>query len=765
MMKHRLSPHLRTVTSLLLVIVLMLGQAIPALTQTANRPQPLITYVDPFVGTENGGNIVPGAQIPFGFVHVSPDTEKPNTAGYNPYENILGFSQTHVSGTGGASKYGNFLTVPLVGKLRVNNLGSPKSEEAASPGYYTVRLTRSNVKAELTATRLVAMHRYTYPASKQSNVLIDVRSVVQPETGDNAIKNPHPVDCHVRVIAPNRIEGSGNFVGGWNQSPYTIHFSAEFDRPFSAFGTWRDNRIEPGVAAAANEGKVGAYATFDTTSDQSIQMKIGISFVSPEKARANLTQENPAWDFDAVRRQAEAAWESVLGQIKVEGGTEEQRKIFYTALYHSHYMPHDLTGENVWWNSNEPHYEDFYAIWDTFRTHFPLLTLIQPERQRDMVRSLVDTYVHTGWMPDSRIAGANGMTQGGSNGDVVVADALAKGVTGIDYRKAYEALVKNAEVDSPRPLYEGRALSEYKRLGYVSMNYPRSASRTVEYAYNDFCIAQVAQALGHTADSQKYLQRSKNWMNVWSDETRSARPRYADGRWLVPFQAAHFYPDKDYSYWDAPFYEGSGYIYGTYVPHDAQGLINKLGGDEPFIVWLDAFFANPPTRDPAFNNGLYNHNNEPDFLAAFLYIHANRPERTQERVRRILATEYMTGRGGLPGNDDSGAMSSWYVWGAIGLYPNAGQPFYYICSPLFQRSTINLGGGRTFIIEAQDTSATNLYVQSATLDGRALNRAWLKHEEIARGGRLALSMGAKPSTWGRGARPPSMSPPERSDGK
>jgi predicted alpha-1,2-mannosidase len=754
------------ITRAILAIALVLGQAAPAFFQTtAHRPQPLIADADPFVGTENGGNIVPGAQIPFGFVHASPDTEKPTTAGYNPYENILGFSQTHVSGTGGASKYGNFRAVPLVGRLRINNLGSPKSEEAASPGYYTVRLTRSRVKAELTATRLVAMHRYTYPASKLSHVLIDASSVVQPETGDNAIKNPHPVDCHVRVVAPNRIEGSGNFIGGWNQSPYTIHFSAEFDRPFTAFGTWRDNRIEPGTAAAANEGRVGAYATFDTTANQTIQMKIGVSFISPEKARANLLQEIPTWDFDAVRRQAEAAWETVLGQIKIEGGTEEQHKIFYTALYHSHYMPHDLTGENVWWDSNEPHYEDFYAIWDTFRTHFPLLTLIQPERERDMVRSLVDTYVHTGWMPDSRIAGANGMTQGGSNGDVVVADALAKGVTGVDYRKAYEALVKNAEVDSPRPLYEGRALSDYKQLGYVSMNYPRSASRTVEYAYDDFCIAQVAKGLGHDADSRKYLERSKNWLNVWSDETRSARPRYADGRWLAPFEAAHFYPDKDYSYWDAPFYEGSGYIYGTYVPHDAQGLINKLGGDAPFIAWLDAFFANPPTRDPAFNNALYNHNNEPDFLAAFLYIHAGRPERTQERVRRILATEYMTGRGGLPGNDDSGAMSSWYVWGAIGLYPNAGQPFYYICSPLFGRSTINLGGGRTFVVEAPETSETNLYVQSAALDGRALDRAWLKHEEIARGGRLVLRMGAKPSTWGRGDRPPSMSLPERVNGK
>ncbi|HKZ79350.1 MAG TPA: GH92 family glycosyl hydrolase [Pyrinomonadaceae bacterium] len=750
---------LRISAPALLTVLLVLGQNPPTFFQQPNPPHSLLTYVDPFVGTENGGNIVPGAQIPFGFVHVSPDTVNANSAGYNSFENILGFSQTHVSGTGGASKYGNFLTTPLVGGLRIRDLGSPKSEETALPGYYAVRLTRSNVKAELTATGLVAMHRYTYPASKLAHLLIDVSSVVQPESGKDAIKNPHPLDCWVRVIAPNRVEGSGNFVGGWNQSPYTIHFSAEFDRPFSAFGTWRDDRIEPRIAAAAGEAKVGAYASFDTTSSQTVQMKMGVSFISPEKARTNLLQEIPNWDFNAMRRQAEAVWESVLAQINVDGGTEEQRQIFYTALFHSHCMPHDLTGENVWWSSNEPHYEEFYAIWDTFRTHFPLLTLIQPERQRDMVRSLVDTYVHTGWMPDSRIAGANGMTQGGSNSDVVVADAIVKGVAGIDYRKAYEAMLKNAEVDSPRPLYEGRQLLEYKRLGYLSMNYPRSTSRTMEYAYNDFCVAQVAQALGHSADTSKYLERSKNWMNVWSDETRSARPRYEDGRWLAPFEAAHFYPDKDYSYWDAPFYEGSGYIYGTYVPHDAQGLINKLGGDKGFVTWLDTFFTNAPTRDPAFHKGLYNHNNEPDFLAAFLYIHAGRPDRTQQRVRHILATEYTTGRGGLPGNDDSGAMSSWYVWAAIGLYPNAGQPFYYICTPLFRRSTISLGGGRTFVIEAQDTSEKNLYVQSATLNGRPHDRAWLKHEEIARGGRLVLSMGPEPSAWGRADRPPSMSSP------
>src|SRR6266545_2797607 len=304
-MKNRRCSFLEMIKLALLVIALTVSQVTVAFSQTTNRPPPLITYADPFVGTENGGNIVPGAQIPFSFVHASPDTVNPNTAGYNPYENILGFSQTHVSGTGGASKYGNFLTTPLVGQLRVNNLGSPKAEEMASPGYYTVRLTRSDVKAELTATRLVAMHRYNYPSSKFSHVLIEASSVVQPETGKDAIKNPHPVDCWVRVIAPNRIEGSGNFIGGWNQSPYTIHFSAEFDRPFAAFGTWRDNRIEPGTVAAANEGKVGAYATFDTTTRQTVQMKIGVSFISPEKARANLLQEVPDWDFDAVRRRAE----------------------------------------------------------------------------------------------------------------------------------------------------------------------------------------------------------------------------------------------------------------------------------------------------------------------------------------------------------------------------------------------------------------------------------------------------------------------------
>jgi len=698
-------------------------------------PSPLDS-VDPFIGVDGGGNTVPGAGVPFGFVRLSPDTANHPTSGYNSAEKILGFSHTHVSGTGGASKYGNFLTTPEVGELYIRNRGSDKKEETASPGYYNVRLTRHGIRVELTATRLVGMHRYTLPRVEQANLLIDVGSVIRPGPRERPWSQ-RPLNCTVRIIAPNRIEGTGHFAGGWNPEPYTLHFSAEFDRPFAATGTWEGEEIAHGSMAAEGE-QVGAFVTFDTREELQVQLKLGVSFVSVARARVNLEQEIPHWDFEAVRRDARQAWEKALAKIQVEGGTEAQLKIFYTALYHSHFMPHDLTGENVWWESGEPHYEDFYCIWDTFRTLHPLLTLIQPERQRDMLRSLIDTYRHTGWMPDARIAGANGMTQGGSNGDVLIADAVVKGLPGIDYETAYQAVLKNAEVDSPRPLYEGREVAEYKKLGYLSLKHSRSASRTMEYAYNDFCLALVAKALGRQQEYREYLERSRNWMNLWDATVRSIRPRYANGRWLEPFSATHNYPDEQYSFWEAPFYEGNGWQYSTYVPHDVRQLITLVGGERAFVEWLDQFF----------DKGIYNHNNEPDFLAAYLYIHAGRPDRTAERVRHILATEYSADRSGLPGNDDAGAMSSWYVWGAIGLYPNAGQPFYYIGSPLFRRITIGLGNGRAFLIEASETSETNRYVQSATLDGEPLRRAWLRHDEVARGGRLVLQMGPRPSTWG-----------------
>ena len=732
----------------------------------ADRGAPrLVSSVDPFVGVDGGGNTVPGAAVPFGFANPSPDTALSggaqgfNTSGYDSGQPIIGFSQTHVSGTGGNSKYGNFRITPQVGEINIQDLASPKQDENAAPGYYAVTLTKPKVKAELTTTRLVAVHRYTFPASPEAHLLIDVSSVISAGGGDG---QQEPVACNARIVSPNRVEGTGHFTGGWNPSPYTLHFSAEFSEPFRAYGTWSGGSLLPNAASVEGERRsVGAYVTFGATSRRQVEVKIGISFISPEKARESVRRETGGAGFDEIRRRAAASWEQALSRIRVEGGTPDERQIFYTALYRSHYMPHDLSGENVWWQSSEPHYEDYYCLWDTFRTLHPLLTLIQPGRQRDMVRSLIDTYRHTGWMPDARVAGANGLTQGGSNSDVLVADAVVKGLKGIDYETAYEAMVKNAEVDSPRPLYEGREVREYKRRGYMRMRHERSASRTLEYAYNDFCLAQVAKALGKAADHRKYLARSNNWMNLWDAETKTIRPRDPDGRWMEPYDRLKVYSldSPRFTWWGAPYYEGSGYQYSTYVPHDAQGLINRLGGDEQFVRWLDEFFDNGREGEPSFNPGLYTQGNEPDILAPFLYIHAGRPDKTQAQVRRLMLREYRTGRAGLPGNDDAGTMSSWYVWNALGLYPNAGQDFYYIGSPVFTRAAVDLGGGRVFTVEAQNSSAKNMYVRAARLNGKPLERAWLRHAEISRGGVLKLQMSDKPSAWGSARRPPSVSRP------
>jgi predicted alpha-1,2-mannosidase len=758
-MNMRLMKTARRLAALLACLLLSTQQIILAQTRTR-----LTSYVDPFVGVDRDGNTVPGAAVPFGFSNPSPDTV-PNadpgrydTSGYESDKPIIGFSQTHVSGTGGESKYGNFRVTPQVGDINLKDLASPKKDERAEPGYYAVTLTKPDVRAELTTTRLVAVHRYTFPASSQAHLILDAGSVVF--TGGGAGRRQRSLASNTRVVAPNRVEGWGDFIGGWNPAPYTLHFSAEFSRPFKSYGTWRGTEVYAGATRVTGEQTgAGAFVTFDTTADRQVEVKIGLSFLGTEKARLNVLSETGGAGFDEIRRRAAELWEQALTKIRVEGGTEDERRIFYTALYRSHYMPHDLTGENVWWQSLEPHYEDYYCLWDTFRTLHPLLTLIQPERQRDMVRSLVDTYRHTGWMPDARIAGANGMTQGGSNSDVLIADALVKGLKGIDYQTAYQAMVKNAEVDSPRPYQEGRVVTEYKERGYLSMKEERSASRTLEYSYNDFCLAQVAKGLGKPADYRKYLARSANWMNLWDAETMSVRPRAADGRWMTPYDKTrlYFFDAPRFTWMSAPYYEGSGYQYSTYVPHDAQGLINKVGGDEAFVRWLDIFFGQEKSPAQLRPEGLYTHGNEPDILASFLYTHAGRADKTQEQVRRLMQREYRTGRAGLPGNDDAGTMSSWYVWNAVGLYPNAGQNFYYVGSPVFTRATIDLGAGRTFTVEAPDSSAANKYVQSATLNGQRLDRAWLTHAEISNGGRLLLRMGDKPSSWGSDNRPPSSS--------
>jgi hypothetical protein len=427
------------------------------------------------------------------------------------------------------------------------------------------------------------------------------------------------------------------FEGGFGKStPYTLHFYGEFDRPAIEAGRWKaeEGAIARIPGAGSSQGgdtrdslrnSIGTYATFDTRENRVVQLKLGVSFISVDQARLNLEQEL-AGSFDQAGSAAEAKWAAALGKIQVQGGTSEQRRIFYSALYRTQVMPHDLTGENAWWRSSEPHYEDYYCIWDTFRTLNPLLTLIEPERERAMVRSLLDTYAHTGWLPDARIAGATGPSQGGSNADVVVADAIVKHLGGFDEKLGLDAMLKDGDVDSPDPLNVGRDLGEYLSLGYLSLSKSRSASRTLEFAYDDYAIASAAAALGRPDIAARFAQRSTKWRNLWDPQLKCIHPRYSDGRWLENFDCGREYPDATSDWWDHPFYEGSSRQYSTFVPQDVDGLIERLGGKAGFVAWLDRFF----------DEGAYTHGNEPDILAPWLYIHAGRPDRTAERVRAIM---------------------------------------------------------------------------------------------------------------------------------
>ncbi len=706
------------------------------------QAQDPVSYVDPFIGSTGGGNTVPGASVPFGFVNFSPDTTHGDTNGYDDWSPVVGFSLTHVSGTGGNSKYGNFRVAPTIGAINPRNPSFPRRDERASPGYYSVILGDPSIQVELTSTRLVGIQRLTFPKGAEGNVLIDVTSSVQLGGGGQRASN-----AHVSVHTDGSLSGWASFTGGWNGAPYTLFFYAVFDRTPATSGTWTVTQgastVTPG-SGEANGGdqrsqignRLGAYESFETTTNTSVTMKMAVSFISEAKARANL-QEAADWDFDALRARAVRAWSSALGQIEVSGGTEANRRIFYTALYRSHTMPHDLSGENVWWSSTEPHYEDFYTLWDTFRTLHPLMTLIQPQRQRDMIRSLLDTYDHTGWLPDARIAGANGLTQGGSNGDVLIADAVVKNLGGFDQELAYTAIKKDGDLDSPDPMNVGRSLKNYLTLGYMPLSETRSASRTLEYAYDDFAISEVAQTLDHKDDAARFLARSGGWQKLWDNKLGCIHPRYTDGSWLENYDCTYTYPDSTTPWWDAPYYEGSGLQYSTYVPHDVAGLIQKIGGPVAFVAWLDRLF----------DGHHYDQGNEPDLLAPYLYIYAGRPDKTADRVRQIMANRYSTGHTGLPGNDDAGAMSSWYVWSAMGLYPNAGQPLYYIGSPLFDRATLHLEDGKRFTVEAHDVSELNRYVLGARLNGKPLDRAWLSHAELIAGGQLELEMGPVPGTW------------------
>ena len=707
-------------------------------------------YVDPFFGIDKG-NVFPGASVPFGVVKLSPDIKFPYpTSGYTFNGEIEGFSHTHTSGTGGAPRYGNILVIPRAGKVDPKNSSvTKKANEYARPGYYTVTLSSASgdVISEVTASSHVGVHRYRFKnGSKEKHtdgtILIDIGHTLTRK-GSGA---SNCTEGEAKIISDREIEGFGSYSGGWGGiNPYKIYFVAQFDQPFNSYGTFSDTVISQKSLQIHTSGdnKFGVFAGFKVLQNQPVQLKVSLSFISLDKARKNLNKVS-GLGFDEVRLMADSVWNDYLSKIIVEGGTPEQRAVFYSALHHTVLMPTDMTGENPVWQSDKPHYWDHYALWDVFRSVMPLYTLIIPEKQEKIIQNLLDIYDHKGWLPDAWIAGDFAQVQGGSNADVVIADAVVKGLKGFDIEKAYKAILKNGEVISDQPRLYGRYLEEYLKYGYCTGNVINSCSRTLEYAYNDFCISQVAKNLGEDADYKKYLKRSQNSFLLLSDSLKFVWGRDGKGNWEPDFKPVNDRPDP----WnDTYFYEEGSAIYSTYFPHDMQGLINRIGGNDSFSGYLDNIFS----------KGFFDLNNEPAFLIPYLYNYCGRPDKTAYRVHESLRTLFSVGNTGLPGQDDSGAMSSWYVFSAMGFFPVAGQDIYLIGSPVFSKITIKPGNEKTFVIKANHLSPDNIYVQSALLNGKPLNKCWFRHSDIDKGGELVLEMGRQPSEWGKTDLPPSVS--------
>jgi predicted alpha-1,2-mannosidase len=720
----------------------------------AQHPKANLTrYVDPFIGAVGEGHTFAGATLPYGMVKLGPDCLPMNAnSGYNADGLLKGFSHVHVSGTGGPPKYGNVLVAATTGPVDVKNYASKRGTETATPGYFSVELPKYGITSEFTVTHSVGFHQYTTAKNDTLNLLFDMGSFLSwggyKEEGE---LDQELVGSEIKIISPTELEGYTRVRGGWNVGEaYTIYFYAILDKPAAGYGTWKSGMQHNTSKEEIDTGEpVGAYLTFNNKGGESVKMKVGISFISTGKAKQNISNEINHWNFEKVKEEAASEWNNKLNTIAVTTNNEDQKKIFYSALYRTMLMPVNRTGENPKWISKTPYYDDFFCIWDTYRVTHPLLTLIQKEQQVAMVNSLLDTYKQESYMPDARSGNYTGRTQGGSNSDVLVADAFVKGLKGIDYETGLIAMLKNADVPpgGDERKYGRGGLPDYNSLGYITMKYERGGSRTMEYAYNDYCIAEVAKGLGKDSISKKYGQQSNNWKHLWNPNITSDGttgfiwPKKTDGTWETKWNV---HQSEGLRGW---LYEGNSWEYSLYVPQNVEGLIKKAGGNDAFTKRLDTFFTkNAQTFHPWLND-YYNVNNEPSFLTPTLYNYVGKPYKTSEIVRAIIAKNYSTKPTGLPGNDDAGSMSAWYVFHAMGFFPVAGQDLYLITTPMFEKVIIDLGDEKELKIITKGLKPANIYIKSAKLNGKRLDRSWFTHTEIKDGGLLEFEMTSKPSAW------------------
>ncbi|MFC5682708.1 GH92 family glycosyl hydrolase [Flavobacterium sp. MAHUQ-51] len=731
-------------------------------------------FVDPMIGSEGLGNVFIGPSCPYGMVKPGPDNDLHANSGFttNLKEPIYGFSQVHVSGTGGGAKYGNVSIMPISGDFGSIKQESLRDNEKVALGYYGARLTKWNIQTEITTSDRASFYRFVFDSNAKNAVKIDLGRYLDESIIPDGREAQQFVGSQVEVISDTEVRGFTKVRGGWNNgSTYTVYFSAVFDQPFTNFSTWKGEQFYPNERNQVDDGKkTGAMLFFEGLTNKSLKMKIGISFISALKAKVNIDNEIPHWDFNKELAETQEKWENLLKRVEVEKeASTEKKTMFYTGLYHTMLMPVDRTGENPLWENNTPYYDDFYAIWDTYRSSSPLITLLNPSREVDIVNAMLQIYKRDGYLPEARSGNSNGRTQGGSNAEVVIADAFVKGLEGINYKLGLEAMLKDALFPpGGNEEKEGRGgLVDYNRLGYVSTDYVRSGNRTLEYSYNDYCLAIVAKGTKRKGEYWRFIKQSDNWQNLWRDiEDNGSRgfimPKDSNRKWVdsiqctanngkityVPYTPlAQDWPNC-VCWWCGVFYEASSWEYSLSVPHDVAMLIKKSGGNEAFKKRLNTLF----------DRGFYNVANEPSFLSPNLYHWIGRPDLSNDRIHQIIDQNYNASRNGIPGNDDSGAMSSWLAFHMMGLYPNAGQSYYLINSPYFKQTVIHQENGKDFVIKAKNFSDKNKYIKSVTLNGKDFENAFIEHSDIVNGGVLEFEMAATPSkTWGIKQVPPSKS--------
>ena len=732
-----------------------------------NQTKDFTRYINPFIGTGGHGHTFPGATVPFGMVQLSPDTREDNwdgSSGYHYSDNVIwGFSHTHLSGTG-IPDYCDILFAPTIGEpeffAKSGDVGEngyastfDHKNEKAEAGYYSVKLDEGDILAEMTATTRVGFHRYTFPATGEANLILDLKH------------RDKVLDSELRIVGNNRIEGYRRS-SSWAKDQI-VYFVAEFSQAFTDYGiSTETNSVEK--LNKVKGDNIKASFRFDKSDGKPLLIKVAISPTGISGARRNLQAEIPHWNFEKVRADAKNAWNKELAQIEVSGGTDDQLKTFYTALYHTKIQPNvfqDFDKSYLGLDKKVHTADGFtnytvFSLWDTFRAAHPLYTIIDQKRTADFINTFIKHYEQGGRLPVWELAGNETDTMIGYHAVSVIADAMAKGIKGFDYEKAFEAAKHSAQLDH-------FGLSAYKRRGYISMeDEQESVSKTLEYAYNDFCIAQMAKILlnerqkaidknkgfvssfdekyinGNEIDYRNYLKRAQYYKNLYDKQTGFMRPKQ-NGNWISPFQ-----PNEITFH----FTEGNSWQYSFFVPHDVNGLIDLYGGKANFARKLDELFttdqklAGREQPDITGLIGQYAHGNEPSHHIAYLYNYAGEPWKTQHYVRKINDNFYKNAPDGLIGNEDCGQMSAWFILSSIGFYQvNPSVPVYDIGTPLFDSVKINLENGKSFVIktklDANNTvDAIYPFVKSVKLNGKPHRKTFFSHSDIEKGGILEFEL-------------------------